>query len=208
MQLKMNMERRGIWLGVSFSCLFLAFLTYYLPVEKLIANVTDTPVLNGLHTDFSLSSVPMHSHLDKPASWQSLQNKPLIVTAGFTHCKHSCPMTMNFYQRLYKALETENISANFALFTVDRERDTPAQLQKFLTAIHPEFIGLRADTKAGFDQVISDLKQSVASVGGDIDIAHSSNVYLFHPKIKGMVIYAQHDVENVLHDFKLLSSNI
>lgn len=202
------MERKNTWVAFSLGCLFLAFITSFLPVGKLYDNLTGTPSLNGLHTDFTLSPIAMHSHLGQTASWQSLQNKPLLVTAGFTHCKHSCPMTMNFYQRLNNALMAEDLSANFVLFTVDRERDTSEKLNEYLAAINPEFIGLRADTKQGFDQVVSDLKQSVTAVGGDVDIAHSSNVYLLHPDVDGMVIYTHHDVESMLHDFKLLSSNI
>lgn len=173
-----------------------------------MANFSGNPMVNGLHTDFTLSAVPMHSHLNQSTSWQTLQEKPLIISTGFTHCRHSCPMTMNFYQRLHQALKAEQTETNFVLFTVDRERDTPDRLQRFLAAINPEFIGLRADTVAGFNQVISELKQSVAAVGGDIDIAHSSNVYLFHPNVKGMIIYTRHDVDTILQDFKLLSSNI
>ncbi len=159
--------------------------------------------LSGYQTKFMIGDYNMRNHQNKQVSWKNFSKRPLYITAGFTRCPHTCPMTMNLYQRLAKQI---NHQADFALLTVDPEHDKPSVLKRYLSAINPSFIGLQIDDKTEFNQSISDLKQSLINSGEPSDLMHSDYIYLLHPKLTGLVLYTKPDIKSMANDLIILNT--
>ena len=61
-----------------------------------------------------------------------LQGKIQVIAFVYTYCEHSCPVIMSKLKEIEKHLiESKKGEVNFSLFTLDPERDTPAQLKLF-----------------------------------------------------------------------------
>lgn len=62
-----------------------------------------------------------------------------LVFFGFTRCPDVCPFTMARLGQLYEDMGRP-ANLNVAMITVDPEHDTPALLQTYVSAFHPEFL--------------------------------------------------------------------
>ena len=61
-----------------------------------------------------------------------LSGKPTVVAMVYTSCQYVCPLTVQNIKRIERALGAAQAGkANFALFSLDPERDTPAKLTEF-----------------------------------------------------------------------------
>ena len=72
----------------------------------------------------------------------SLRGKPLLFVFAYTHCPDICPLTIVDFKRIKKALGDQGSQVNFAMITVDGERDTPEVLKRYLGSFDDTFIGL------------------------------------------------------------------
>jgi cytochrome oxidase Cu insertion factor (SCO1/SenC/PrrC family) len=161
------------------------------------------PAISGYQTPFMIGEYAMEDHQGNKTSWDSLSKRPVYLTAGFTRCPHSCPMTMVIYQKLAKKIGSQ---ADYALLTVDPEHDKTHILGTYLSAINPAFIGLRIGDKAELDLAMADLKQTLVDTGEPLDLMHSDYIYLMHPKLTGLVIYTKPDVKVMAQDLEILNS--
>jgi len=59
----------------------------------------------------------------------ALGGKPTVIAMVYTSCQYVCPLTVQNIKRVERTLSAAN--ANFALFSLDPERDTPAKLAEF-----------------------------------------------------------------------------
>lgn len=61
-----------------------------------------------------------------------LGGKPTVVAMVYTSCQYVCPLTVQNIKRIERSLtEAQAGKVNFALFSFDPERDTPAKLTAF-----------------------------------------------------------------------------
>lgn len=61
-----------------------------------------------------------------------LGGKPTVVAMVYTSCQYVCPLTVQNIKRIERSLSAVQASnVNFALFSFDPERDTPAKLTEF-----------------------------------------------------------------------------
>ena len=196
------MERRGFILAIGSILLIgvvvlgYVFLLYFAPQKKLVE-------LSGYHTPFVIGDYTMEDHRGNKVSWEKLSVRPVYLTAGFTRCPHSCPMTMVTYQQLAKKLGKK---ADFSLLTVDPEYDKAPILSAYLSAINPEFIGLRIGDKRELGLAMDDIKQTLVDTGEPLDLMHSDYIYLLHPKVPGMVIYTKPNVNDMVKDLEKLNA--
>ena len=63
-------------------------------------------------------------------SIQSLSGNIQVVAFIYTYCQHSCPVIISKLKAIESKLEQQN-NVQFALFSLDPERDTPEQLKSF-----------------------------------------------------------------------------
>ena len=61
-----------------------------------------------------------------------LGGKPTVMAMVYTSCQYVCPLTVQNIKRIERTLNSAQAdNVNFALFSLDPERDTPAKLSEF-----------------------------------------------------------------------------
>lgn len=126
-------------------------------------------------------------------STQEFKNRYLILYFGYGYCPDICPAALhNLSDALYK-LEAEGrgklINKIQPVFiTIDPDRDTPLQLQEFISQFHPKFIALTG-TKEDIKKVTNLYKvfyQKVEEISPTDSkhylMDHSSIIYVMRPE--------------------------
>ena len=80
-------------------------------------------------------------HENNPFTLDDLRGKWSLLFFGFTHCPDICPVTLAVMDKAHGQLDQAR-DVQFALVTVDPERDTSERMEQYLTSFNPEFIGL------------------------------------------------------------------
>jgi protein SCO1/2 len=70
------------------------------------------------------------------------RGKLVLLFFGYTSCPDVCPTTLAQFKRARAQLGGQAERVRFVFVTVDPERDTPAQMGKYLGAFDPAFVGL------------------------------------------------------------------
>lgn len=124
--------------------------------------------------------------------------KPVLMYFGYTHCPDVCPLTMSNLadakRRLERKLPKDELARLQIVFvTTDPERDTPAELGKWLKAQDPSFIGLTGDfptIQAGARTLGISIEAPKKEKDGSITSMHGKQVIAFSPKSDaGYVLY-------------------
>ena len=114
---------------------------------------------------------------------EDFRGKAVVVFFGFTHCPDVCPTTLADIAAAMKTLgaDAERVQALF--ITVDPERDTAADLDKYVKAFDPRFIALRGDA-AATQRVAKDFKiyYEKRKQGDTYTVDHSSQSYVIDPQ--------------------------
>lgn len=125
---------------------------------------------DGPALDFTLID---HNGVERSAAdWRG---RPVLVFFGFTHCARVCPTTLG---RLTRALDKLADPPALLLVTVDPERDSPAQLARYVAQYPHPMTGLTGEP-GDLAALASELKVFVRSVQETEQINHSAHVYLF-----------------------------
>lgn len=61
------------------------------------------------------------------------EGKPVMMAMVFTHCGYACPMIVRDMKRIGSRLD-DGADVQYVLVSLDPERDTPEQMQRFATA--------------------------------------------------------------------------
>jgi protein SCO1/2 len=136
------------------------------------------------------------------------EGKPTLIYFGYTNCPDVCPLTMNNLAVAKKEVakkvpKAELANLRLVFVTTDPERDTPAELGKWLKGIDPEIVGLTGD----FD----DIQQGALALGisinpptknknGKIVSEHGTQVIAFSPKTDGG--YVLYDDSATVQDYE------
>ncbi len=194
--------KKGLLLLIAISLLVVGGLLLISPPNSLLNKLKSGLTLHGFHSDIVLSQQTMHDHFGRIKTWQSYADKPLFITTGFTHCQMICPLTMQLYQQL-EAVTHDTVQ--YALLTLDPEVDTESQLKQYLNSYSPNFIGLRVNNNNKLNLITTELQQAQFTKNNSADdIQHRSYIYLIHPKLTGMLIYTQPNVDDILHDLDVI----
>ncbi|MGV9313570.1 SCO family protein [Streptomyces sp. NPDC003691] len=125
------------------------------------------------------------------------KGKPTLLFFGYTNCPDVCPLTMSNLAMAKKQLpQADQEKLQVVFVTTDPERDTPAQLAKWLpSAGDASFTGLSGDFPA--------IQAAARSVGigidppkkekdGSVSSMHGAQVMAFSPKTdQGYVVYGE-----------------
>jgi len=69
--------------------------------------------------------------------------KPTLYFFGFTHCPDVCPTTLGALAAWLKELgDADAAKLNVVFVSVDPSRDTPETLRDYVTAFHPQIVGV------------------------------------------------------------------
>ena len=112
---------------------------------------------------------------------RSLNGKPHVMFFGFTHCPDVCPNTLARLAKLRKQLGKSDDAFQILFVSVDPERDTPAELGKYIKLFDTPVTAL-----TGTPQQIADVTRSFGiyakkapTEGGGYTMDHSAQVLLF-----------------------------
>ncbi|MFJ8694562.1 SCO family protein [Streptomyces roseolilacinus] len=125
------------------------------------------------------------------------KGKPTLVYFGYTHCPDVCPLTMSNLADAMKQLpKADRDKLEVVFVTTDPERDTPAELAKWLpSAGDPSFVGLSGafpKIQAGARQLGIGIDPPSKDADGKIVSMHGAQVMAFSPKNdRGYVVYGE-----------------
>jgi protein SCO1/2 len=122
--------------------------------------------------------------------------RPTLIYFGYTHCPDVCPTTMNNIAVAKKELpKAEQDKLRVVFVTTDPDRDTPAELGKWLKGIDPSFIGLTGDfptVQAGARTLGISIDPPRKDKNGKVVSEHGTQVVVFSPKTDGgYVLYGE-----------------
>jgi protein SCO1/2 len=122
--------------------------------------------------------------------------KPTLVYFGYTHCPDICPLTMNNIAVAKKSLpKSEQDELRVVFVTTDPDRDTPAELGKWLKGIDTQFVGLTGDfstIQASARTLGISIEPTHKDKNGKVVSVHGTQVVAFSPKTDaGYVLYGE-----------------
>ncbi|WP_017240471.1 SCO family protein [Streptomyces sp. SS] len=124
------------------------------------------------------------------------KGKPTLIYFGYTHCPDVCPMTMSNIAIARKQLpKADQDKLQVVFVTTDPERDTSAELAKWLPAAgDPSFTGLTGDfsaIQAGARQIGIGIDPPKVENGNVVSM-HGAQVIAFSPTTdQGYVLYGE-----------------
>lgn len=138
----------------------------------------------------------------KPFTDKDLLGKPRAMFFGFTFCPDVCPTTLWEATEWLNALGPDAEKLNFVYVSVDPERDTPEQMKSYLSAFHPQIIGLTG-TVEQVQKVVEAYRVYAKKVeldGGDYTMDHTATVYLMDAEggFRGTIAYGEAEENAVL----------
>jgi protein SCO1 len=143
----------------------------------------------------------------KPLSLARFRGKVVLLAFGFSNCGEVCPITLATLAAARKKLGADADGVQVVYVTVDPERDSMAQMKKFLTAFDSTFIGgvgSRAEIDAAQKSYGVSSKKIVYPNGG-YTIGHSSSIYMVDRAggLRAVMPYGR-AADDFVHDLKIL----
>lgn len=143
----------------------------------------------------------------KPLTLARFRGKVVLLAFGFSNCGEVCPITLATLASARRKLGEDAGDVQVVYVTVDPERDTAAQMRKFLGAFDSTFIG-GVGTRAAIDVAqrsfgISSSK--VPNADGSYTIGHSSSIYIIDRAggLRAVMPYG-HPADDFVHDLRIL----
>ena len=105
-------------------------------------------LINGLflfETPKEISDFSFYSSNGKEFNKSNLNNKWTLMYFGFTRCPDECPTTMYQISKLIKVLREKDYPLDdkqWVLVSIDPERDTPEDINKYAKGFDEAFIGV------------------------------------------------------------------
>ena len=134
------------------------------------------------------------------------RGKAVVVFFGFTHCPDVCPTTLADLAGVMKSLGPDAERVQVVMVSVDPERDTPEQLQKYVQAFDPRFLALRGDMPAT-QRVAKEFKIyfEKRKQGDSYSVDHSAQSYVIDPQGR-LRLLVRHDriAEDLAADLRAL----
>ena len=138
--------KRNIFLIATFICVVLTLFINKLTTPRVLS--TNELLVNGLFlfekpkqiSDFSFYSADA-TEFNK----SNLNGKWTLMYFGFTRCPDECPTTMYQISKLIKVLREKEFPLNdkqWVLVSIDPERDTPEDINKYAQGFDEDFIGI------------------------------------------------------------------
>ncbi len=161
----------------------------------MLSPVMTAPALNLQGTD------------GKPLTLERFRGKVVLLAFGFSNCGEVCPITLATLAGARKKLGADGAGVQVVYVTVDPERDTEAQMKKYLAAFDPTFIG-GVGTQAQIDAAQKSFgvsSKKIMHADGGYNIGHSSSIYMIDKAggLRAVMPYG-HPVDDFVNDLRIL----
>ena len=178
---------------IKWSLVGAAFVTVLIAVFLLSNRMAETAVVgfpNFQDSEFAL--LDQNGDTRRPIDFAG---KPIALFFGFTYCPDICPttlMTLTAVQDQLAATGKATDHLQILFLTVDPERDTPAQLNAYLSLFDTSVIGLTG-TRTDIETALRHfgVYAQKTSDGDEYLYDHSAAVYLYQQdgKFKGTIVH-------------------
>jgi len=143
----------------------------------------------------------------KPFSIARFRGKVVLLAFGFSNCGEVCPITLATLAAARRKLGADAADVQVAYVTVDPERDTAAQMKKYLASFDATFVGgvgTIAQIQAAEKSYGITVSRKV-NPDGSYSLGHSSSIYLIDRAggLRAVMPYG-HPVDDFVHDIKIL----
>ncbi|MEO6914091.1 MAG: SCO family protein, partial [Candidatus Baltobacteraceae bacterium] len=145
----------------------------------------------------------------RPFRIQDQRGKAVVLFFGYAHCPDICPTTLAKLKQADRLLGSEARNVVVAFITIDPERDTSAELKRYVHLFDPHFYGLTGsrtalDTFYAAYHVWHQKLPNHGSAAGYL-MSHSSSIYMLDRNGELRVIHDWNDAPAELaHDMKAL----
>ena len=149
-------------------------------------------LINGLflfENPKEISDFSFYSSNGKEFNKSDLNNKWTLMYFGFTRCPDECPTTMYQISKLVKVLREKEYpleDKQWVLVSIDPERDSPEDINKYAKGFDEAFIGV-SNIRPMLISLATQLSVNNVMPGGDsMDHSHLdnhvNNIILLNPK--------------------------
>jgi protein SCO1/2 len=135
-----------------------------------------------------------------------------LVFFGFTNCPDICPATMTVLGQARKELVAEGREPlpRVVLVSVDPERDTPAEMARYIGYFGDGNLGLTGDIEEirKLTGALGVFFQKSGSDASNYGVDHSTVVLVIDPQGRLRALFsAPHRVENFVHDLPVITAS-
>ena len=144
----------------------------------------------------------------QPFTSQSLRGHPTLVFFGFTHCPDVCPTTLAKLSKVVKASNVPDLEV--LLVSVDPERDTPEQLERYVHAFDPAFSAVTGKVEE-IERVAREFGVAIVKVemGASYTVDHSAVVFLLNDQGQRVALFTPpFEIEAVAADLRAVSQRL
>lgn len=138
-----------------------------------------------------------------------MRGNVVLLFFGYTSCPDVCPVTLSELRKVNEELGKGADKVRVVFVTVDPERDTPEQIQKYVSIFNPSFIGLSGSLEE-LEPVWKDygvyreVEQVPSSATGYL-VNHTARVYLIDRDGNLRLSYSfGTPTDDIVHDLKIL----
>jgi protein SCO1/2 len=170
------------------------------PPDDLLKAGTLSPVMPAPEVALSGSD-------GQPFTLSRFRGKVVLLAFGFSNCGEVCPITLATLAAARKKLGPEAADVQVAYITVDPERDTAAQMKKFLGSFDATFVGgvgTRPQLEAAYERYGISVNK-ITHADGSYTLGHSSSIYMIDRAggLRAVMPYG-HPADDFVHDLKIL----
>jgi len=124
------------------------------------------------------------SHKGETVTNKDFHGKIMLVSFGYTYCPDVCPAELSVISTALKKLGEKSRNVAPIFITIDPERDTVEQLDKYMSSFHPQIVALTGSKDAikeaaGSYRVYYAKSQNAS--GDDYLMDHSTFIYIMGP---------------------------
>ncbi|WP_306228697.1 SCO family protein [Mangrovibrevibacter kandeliae] len=130
----------------------------------------------------------------KPISDKDLRGRPAAIFFGFTHCPEVCPTTLAEMANFQNELQKEGRRLPVYFVTVDPERDSPAVMKDYTSALSPDITGITGDPPTIAEMLKGwGIYARKVPQGDDYTMDHTASVFLLDAegRLKGTIAYGE-----------------
>jgi protein SCO1/2 len=144
----------------------------------------------------------------QPFRLSDQRGRIVLLFFGYTSCPDVCPTTLAELKQVVDELGSAADSVEVVFISVDPERDTPANIQKYVEHFNPNFIGLSGpidELQTIWDSygIYRAVTQTDAALGYTVD--HTARITLIDADGNLRLSYGfQTPIEDIVHDIKIL----
>jgi protein SCO1/2 len=171
-------------------------------------HVTDGLAATVLPQPRPLAPFELIDQQRQPFGLERLKGRWSFLAFGYTHCPDVCPMTLGALkqasEQIRAALQSKK-QPQVVFVSVDPERDTPQQLDGYVSYFSKDFVGVTGSPQAieAFARQLSvPYGRSPGKASDEYSVDHSASILLIDPQARLFAIFsAPHDPHRIASEF-------